>query len=172
MRSWLLALSLLASLGLSACGFQLRASQAMPFKTIAITPERGGGVAADLSRYFSDSLRSAAPGAGQELPEVILDILQEQREKIVVGVNTSGQVREYQLRLTVTFRVRTPQGRELIGSTPIEQSRDISFNESAVLAKESEEVLLYRDMQTDVVQQLLRRLAAIKNLAPAAAPAQ
>ncbi len=170
MRLRLVALCFLVSLGLGGCGFQLRASQVMPFKTIAITPERGGGVAADLSRYFSDSLRSVAPGIGQEAPEVILDILQEQREKIVVGVNTSGQVREYQLRLTVTFRVRTPQGRELIGSTAIEQSRDISFNESAVLAKESEEVLLYRDMQTDVVQQLLRRLAAIKNVAPAPTP--
>ena len=170
-RSMLAAL--LAGAGLSGCGFKLRASQTMAFNTIAVTPERGAGVAADMARYFSASLKPAAPGKGEAAPEVVLDIVRELREKTVVGVNTSGQVREYQLRLAVTFKLRTPQGRELIAPTEIEQRREISFNESAVLAKENEEVLLYRDMQTDIVQQLLRRLAAIKNLgvdAPPAAP--
>ena len=105
-----------------------------------------------------------APAQGGVPPQVIVDILQELREKVVVGVNASGQVREFQLRLSVTFRMRTPQGRELITATQIQQQRDISFNESAVLAKEAEEGLLYRDMQSDIVQQLLRRLAAIKQL--------
>jgi LPS-assembly lipoprotein len=162
--------ALAASAGLGGCGFKLRASQTMAFQTIAVTPERGAGVAADMARYFAESLRPVAPGQGGVAPEVILDILQELREKTVVGVNTSGQVREYQLRLAVTFKLRTPQGRELIAPTEIEQRREISFNESAVLAKEAEEVLLFRDMQTDIAQQLLRRLAAIKNLGGGTAP--
>ena len=152
----------LAVSALAGCGFKLRAAQTMPFKTIAITPERGAGVASDMARYFSDILVPVAPGAGGVLPDVILDITQELREKLVVGVNTSGQVREYQLRLRVFFKLRTPKGRELIPLTEIEQNRDISFNESVVLAKENEEALLYRDMQTDIAQQLLRRLAAAK----------
>ncbi len=147
---------------LGGCGFKLRAAQAMPFNTIAVTPEQGGGVAGYMARYFSSSLVPVAPGAGGVPPDVILDIVQEVPEKIVVGVNTAGQVREYQLRLRLLFKLRTPQGRELIGLTEIEQTRDISFNESIVLAKESEEALLYRDMQTDIAQQLLRRLAAVK----------
>jgi LPS-assembly lipoprotein len=40
--------------------------------------------------------------------------------------------------------------------------RDISFNESQVMAKEHEEAMLYRDMQSDVVRQVLRRLSALK----------
>jgi LPS-assembly lipoprotein len=163
--------ALVAGVALGGCGFKLRASQTMAFNTIAVTPERGAGVAGDMSRYFAATLRPVAPGAGGEAPEVILDIVQELREKIVVGVNASGQVREYQLRLAVTFKLRTPQGRELIAPTEIEQRREISFNESAVLAKEAEEVLLYRDMQNDITQQLLRRLAAIKNLGGGTAPA-
>jgi LPS-assembly lipoprotein len=75
-------------------------------------------------------------------------------------------VREFQLRLRVKFRVRTLQGVELIAPTEVVLQRDISFNETAVLAKESEEILLYRDMQSDLVQQLLRRVAAIKSLTP------
>jgi LPS-assembly lipoprotein len=40
--------------------------------------------------------------------------------------------------------------------------RDISFNDTQVLSKESEEALLWREMQSDMVQQLIRRLAAAR----------
>lgn len=149
---------------LAGCGFQLRSSQTFAFQTLAVTPERNGLVAADLIRYFGKSIVPLVPVRGSEPPQVIVDVLQEAREKNVVGVNASGQVREFQLRLRLQFRLRLPDGRELIAPTEISQQRDISFNESAVLAKEAEEVLLFRDMQNDLLQQLLRRLAAIKSL--------
>jgi LPS-assembly lipoprotein len=149
---------------LGACGFRLRSSQNFAFQTIAVTPETGGLVATELQRYFGDSVRPVSPAKGEAPPQVIVDILQELREKTVVGTNATGQVREFQLRIRVRFRMRTPQGRELIADTEITQQRDISFNESAVLAKEAEEALLYRDMQSDIVQQLLRRLAAVKSI--------
>ena len=161
-RRHLLALAPAALM--AGCGFRLRTSQVMVFQTIGVTPEKGGGVAGELARYFGDALRPVAPGAGEQAPEVILDVLQEVRSKNVVAVSSTGQVREFQLLLQVRFRLRTPQGRELLGSTDLEQRRDISFNESAVLAKEAEEGLLYRDMQSDMVQQILRRLAAVKAL--------
>lgn len=154
----------LAGALLPGCGFRLRSSQAFAFQTLAVTPEKGGLVATDLIRYFGNAIVPLAPARGAQAPQVVLDILQDLREKEVVGVNASGQVREFQLRIRVRFRMRTPQGRELIAATEIVQQRDISFNESAVLAKEAEETLLYRDMQNDIVQQLLRRMAAIKQL--------
>jgi len=164
-RRHFIAIALLTSL-LAGCGFKLRASQTFAFDTVAVTPESGGAVAAELIRYLGDKVRPVAPSKGVEAPQVIVDILQETREKTVVGVNATGQVREFQLRIRVKFRMRTPQGRELISDTDITQQRDISFNESAVLAKESEEGLLFRDMQSDIVQQLLRRMAAIKSITP------
>ncbi|MNV80072.1 LPS-assembly lipoprotein RlpB [compost metagenome] len=97
--------------------------------------------------------------------QTIMDLIQEQQERVVVGLNASGQVRELQLRLRVKFRLRTPTGVELIPETEILQERDISYNETIALAKEAEEALLYRTMRTDIVQQLLRRLAVAK-LAP------
>ena len=100
----------------------------------------------------------------QDRAQVLLDVLADQREKVVVGLNASGQVREFQLRMRFRFKLRTPTGKELIHETELLQQRDISFNESAVLSKEAEENLLYRDMQTDIVQQLMRRLAAVKTL--------
>ena len=163
-RRSLFALPVAALLG--GCGFKLRGKQNYAFETIAVTPEKGAAVASELSRYLGDMVRPVAPPAGGVPPEVIVDILGETREKVIVALNASGQVREYQVRIKVRFRMRTSQGRDLIEPTDILQERDISFNESAVLAKEAEEVLLYRDMQSDIVQQLLRRIAAVKSLNP------
>nr|MDP2192039.1 LPS assembly lipoprotein LptE [Rhodoferax sp.] len=158
----LISLTGLATLALGGCGFKLRGSQNFSFSTLAVTPHPGGAVAIELRRSFGSAVRVLAPDEPLDKAQVVLDILQEQREKTVVGVNSSGQVREFQLRIRVKFRVRTPQGKELAPDSEILQQRDISFNETAVLAKEFEEVLLYRDMQTDIVQQLIRRLASVK----------
>jgi LPS-assembly lipoprotein len=43
-------------------------------------------------------------------------------------------------------------------------NRDISYNETGALSKESEEGLLYRDMENDLVLQVQRRLAAIRQI--------
>ncbi|WBY03886.1 LPS assembly lipoprotein LptE [Ramlibacter tataouinensis] len=152
-------------LGLSGCGFRLREAPDFAFDSIAI-PGSTSGVAAQLRRTLSGSggVRVLAAGEAPSQAQVVLDILAEQREKVVVGLNATGQVREFQLRTRFKFRLRTPQGRELIPDTELVQERDVSFNESAVLAKEAEEGLLYRDMQNDLVQQLMRRLAAVKSL--------
>ena len=155
-----------ATAGLAACGFRLRGAMDFAFDTVAVTPETGGAVAPELIRILGDRIRPVAPKQDQEPPQVIVDILGETREKSVVGTNSSGQVREFQLRLRVKFRMRTPQGRTLIEETEVAQQRDISFSEAAVLSKEAEEGLLFRDMQSDIVQQLLRRMAAVKTLSP------
>jgi LPS-assembly lipoprotein len=156
----------LLALALSGCGFKLRSNQVFAFQTIAVTPEKGNAIATELARYLGDKVVVLAGKPGQAAPQVIFDIVQEQREKTVVGVNATGQVREFQLRIRVKFRLRTPQGVELIPETELTQQRDVSFSESAALAKEAEEIMMYRDMQADIVQQLLRRLAAIKSLGP------
>ena len=164
-RRQLLGVSIALS-SLVGCGFQLRSSQEFSFTRIALTGGAGSAVAADLARYLGPLVVPMGSTAGPDGPQVILDILQELREKTVVAVNASGQVREMQLRLRLRLQVRSGLGRELITATEIVQLRDITFNETAALAKEAEEQLLYRDMQTDIVQQILRRLAAIKRIDP------
>ena len=167
-RRALLALLPPAGLALAGCGFKLRGSQNYGFERIAVLPNPGGPLLTELRRSLANAVTVLPAEAPLSQAQVVLDLLQEQREKIVVGVNASGQVREFQLRLRVRFKLRTPQGQELIGPSDISQQRDISFNESAVLAKEAEEGLMYRDMQSDIVQQLLRRLAAWQAVAPLA----
>ena len=152
-----------AAAALAGCGFQLRQAPDFAFDSIVVAAPASSPLANELRRNLgANGKLQVLPPLQQQQADVILDLLQEQREKVVVGLNATGQVREFQLRSRVRFRLRTPQGRELIPDTELLQQRDISFNESAVLAKEAEENLLYRDMQTDIVQQLMRRLAAIK----------
>jgi LPS-assembly lipoprotein len=150
---------------LTACGFKLREPPSFAFKTIYFAPPANSSLGAEIKRAITSSgVAVVDDAARRDASEVVLDLLADQREKSVVGLNATGQVREFQLRTRLKFQLRTPQGKELIPETELLQQRDISFNESAVLAKESEENLLYRDMQVDLVQQLLRRLAAVKTL--------
>ena len=162
-RRHLLALAALPAL--AACGFQLRQAPNFAFKTIHVGSGESSPIGNELKRSIAANGNVQVVNAAQlNTADVVLDVLGEQREKVVVSLNSTGQVREFQLRSRFTFRLRTQLGRELIPSTEILQQRDISFNESAVLSKEAEEALLYRDMQTDIVQQLLRRLAAVKEI--------
>lgn len=148
---------------LSACGFKLRGSERFAFSRIAIISSAGdGAVAQELRGAFPGSVQVLNPDTPTTQAQVVLHISGEQREKLVVGTNASGQVRELQLRLQIRFSVRTPQGSALMPEDSIALQRDLSFNESAALAKEAEEAQLYRDMRHDIVHQILRRLATLK----------
>ena len=151
---------------LAGCGFELRRAPHFAFTTIYIGSAPNSPFGNELKRNVAsgDGVRVLADAAASSGAQVILDLLAEQREKVVVGLNASGQVREFELRTRIKFKLRTPQGKELIPETELVQTRDVSYNESIALSKEAEEGLLYRDMQTDLVQQLMRRLAAVKSL--------
>lgn len=149
------------ALAVAACGFRLRGQEQFAFDTIYLNFPANSALAAELARNIrAGSNAQVVPDPKKA--QSVLDLIGEAREREVLSVSAQGRAREFQLRYRVAFRVRDGQGRELIGPTELVVQRDVSFNESQVLAKESEEALLFRDMQTDVVQQLLRRLAAIR----------
>ena len=157
-----LGVALVATSLLAGCGFRLRGRQSFAFTSIAIQPSPGGAVVQELRRSFGGAVQVLGDDVPVAQAQVVLRILGEQREKIVVGVNSSGQVLAFQLRLRVRFRLDTPQGKELIVENEIMQQREVSYSESAALAKETEMTNLYLDMQSDIAQQIQRRLAAVK----------
>lgn len=158
---------------LMGCGFQLRQAPKFAFQTlVAPLPD-----ASPLRRELRNALVFAgiqvldampaqvAPGVPSPVTvDAVLEVLSDQREKSVVGSTAAGQVREFQLRTRFRFRLSTPKGKELIADSEILLQRDISYSESVALSKADEEAELYRDMQTDIVQQVLRRLAAVRSL--------
>ena len=148
-----------AASALPGCGFQLRQPPRLPFNTIALT---GFGTRSPLA----DELRRQLGRQVEVLPSpdkaaVVLQAMDDQRERSVVASTAAAQVRELQLRLKFSFRAHTPGGRELIPRVDLLLSRDLSYSETAALAKEQEEADLFREMQNDVVAQVMRRLAAL-----------
>lgn len=150
----------------TGCGFKLRGAQSYAFSSVYINGSATSLLLGELRRGLEagGDMKVITDNKQLDAVQVILDVLTDQREKTVVGQTASGQVREFQLRLRFKFKLRGKDGKELIPETEILQQRDISFNESAVLSKEAEEGLLYRNMQGDIVQQTLRRLSSVRSL--------
>lgn len=158
------AFMLVAAAMLSACGFHLRGSgnQAeLPFKTIYLGFPGTSSLGNELKRYIASS-GSTAVVTDPKTAEAVLEPLAESKNKQIISLNSQGRVREYALNYRLLFQVRDSKNNILLAPTDINIRRLISFNELQVLAKESEETMLYRSMQTDLVQQVLWRLTAIK----------
>ncbi len=149
----------LLALLLAACGFQLRSAQPLPFTSLYIAENwELGAVLKRNIRALGNTQLAESPQQAQ----AVFTLIGEAREKNILSLSGTGRVREFQLRYRLAFRVHDLKGREFIAPTEIVLVRDISFSDDRVLAKEQEEALLYRDMQNDMVQQLMRRLAAAK----------
>jgi LPS-assembly lipoprotein len=151
------ALGVLASA--AGCGFHLRGAVQLPFPSLYVQVSNASQVGHELKRALrasdvrlTDSAKEAA---------ATLAILSEIRERHILSLGGQGRVREYQLRYRLAYQVTSPKG-VVTPPTEIVLKRDISFNDTEALAKEAEEGILYRDMQLDAVQQLLRRLQATK----------
>jgi len=158
MRRWLaFALVLL----LSACGFQLRGAYPLPFDKLYINLPETSELHAQLKRSIAAGSNARVVSAQKDAQAMLL-VLGDVPVKDVLSLSAAARVSEYQLVRTFTFRVVDAQGRDWLPRNQIVIHRDITFNDDLVLSKESEETLLWRDIQNDLVQQILRRLAAAK----------
>ncbi len=146
---------------LAGCGFQLRRSAALPFRTLYTGFAPTSAVGAEFRRLVRVAEDTRLVDDPAEAEARLVDI-RELREKEVVGFSSTGRPREYQLRLRFTFRVVDRDSQPLLPLTEIVLRRDITSSDVELVAKQQEEELLYREMQSDLVQQLLRRLAAIR----------
>jgi LPS-assembly lipoprotein len=158
-RRFLIAAGAGALLG--GCGFRLRGDVSLPFQSIYISAAENSAFAAELSRALAGG-SNVTIASRPEDAEAILEILGDTREKQILTLTSAGTVAEFLLRYRVTYRLRSKDGRELVPRSEILLTRDYAFNNSLVLAKDTEETLFYRDMQSDAVQQVLRRLRKIK----------
>ena len=115
-------------------------------------------MAAALRRALAASQVRVVEGLAQA--DVVMEVLGEGRDKGVVAQTAAGQVREVSLLARFQFRVRRPDGETIMPATGLEQRRSLTTTESATLAKEREEEELYRAMEADIADQVLRRLAS------------
>ena len=161
MRKLLLrTLALATALLLNACGFQLRGTANLPYETLHVAAPNTSAVANEIRRSVAASSKTRVIDNPKEA-QATLHLLGETREKVILSLSGGGRVREFQLRYRMTYRLVDKTNRELRPTTQIQLYRDLSYNDADTLSKESEEALLYRDMQTDAVSQLLRQLQAV-----------
>lgn len=157
------AIAALAALLIAGCGFQLRGSATLPFNTLYVEAPAASLFATQLRRVIGSGSDTRITNNAAEA-DATLEVVQELRDKEILSLSAGGRVRELQLRYRVQYRVYDKNKAPVAPPGEIVLRRDYSFNDQEQLSKESEEALLYRDMQADAVQQLVRRLqAAAKN---------
>jgi LPS-assembly lipoprotein len=144
----------------AACGFRLRGTADVPFEKLYV-PNPTGGLALDLKRNLQAGTRARVVDDPKDA-DALLQFTEETRQKEILSLTGTGRVREFTLRYRVGFRVHDGKGGDFVPTNTIELKRDVTFNDAEILAKEAEEQLLFRDMQSDMVHQIIRRLAAAK----------
>jgi LPS-assembly lipoprotein len=151
-----------AVLALSACGFRLAGSDPLP-GMLARPYLSLKDPYTDFSREFEHQLKSA----GATLQSVranstaSIDVTKDLVEQRTLSVNVNNIPTEYEITYTVTFAVRGAD-KELLAPQTISLSKDFSFEEPVLLAKEHEADSLRQQMARDLVAIAMRRLTSLK----------
>ena len=183
----LLTLATSAAVGLSGCGFELRRAPNLAFKSVQLSGFAANSpLAGELAKALEDAGVSvvestAAAAAQQNVPaniaassprvlssHVVLEALSDSREQAVASITAFSQVRDLSLRTRFKFQLVRADGSQLLAPIELLLTNDLPYNEKDALAKIDESAAMHRAMQTDIVQQVMRRLAVVRpeQLAP------
>jgi len=155
------SLMLLLALSLASCGFHLRGEAKMPFSTIFIEAANSNSLLiSELRRLLVANQVQLVSKPDQA--DMVLNISLELPEKQILTLGGSGRVSEFQLRYRVSLRAYDQQQREWLAADDLQLSRDFSYDDTQILAKEAEEAQLYQYMRSDMAQQIMRRLSHAK----------
>ena len=149
------------SMGLFACGFHLRGEAHYAFATLFLNSPPALPITTELKRSLEGigcaQLVAAAAGA-----EAVLEVNSVEDTKQILSLSGGGKVAEYLLTKRVMFRVHDNDGQDWLPTAEVLVRRSYTYSDTEALAKEAQEQRLWREMQTDSVQQIVRRLQAAK----------
>jgi LPS-assembly lipoprotein len=155
----LTATVLLAGLALSAgCGFHLRGQSTLPFTSAYVEAAANSVMAGRLRTLLGQEGKLTEQ---RDKADTVIRLTGESRVKTILSLSGAGKVREYRLTHKISVSAVDSQGRELLAPSEIQLSRDFSFSDAQLLAKEAEEAALQRDMDEDTLRQITRRLAFV-----------
>ena len=157
---WFACLLTIVSTMLGGCGFQLRGQADFTFKNLQVVAGDSTALIQELKRVLRTNGVTVVNDIAQS--DAQLTILSEGVQRSILTFNSSGSAREIELRYVLSFQLRDAKGNLLIAPSQILLKRDLTYSDNQVLAKTSEEQILTADMRSDVVQQLMRRLAAAR----------
>jgi LPS-assembly lipoprotein len=150
----------LLALSLTSCGFALRGSYELPYKTLFVTSSGNSVVAGQIRREIADTQTRIV--AASKDAEAALTILEERRDRQILSLSGAGRVREFELRMKVTYQFVDAKGLTIIPTSEILLKRTFAYDDTRVIAKQQEETMLYQDMERDATGQILRRMIAVK----------
>ncbi len=137
----------------------------MGIKSIHVSTVGASPVATEVRRRLAGGPTKLATSAKDA--EAHLRINSETPEKSILTLTGAGRVYEHQLRLRVDYQVSDAAGKPLVEQTVLEVRRNLTYSETAPLAKEAEEAQLYIDMRQDAAAIILRRIAVAAGGGPA-----
>jgi LPS-assembly lipoprotein len=148
-------------LALASCGFHLQGRQPLPeaFAYTYIDTK-------DEQTDFVQDLRKALIASGAKVIRTqgssgaTIDVHDDELTERVLSVSARNIPTEYELTYKVEFSVSSG-GKQLIEHEEISASRDFSFDETQLLAKEREQEILREALARDLVALVMRRLAAL-----------
>ena len=161
-RLWI---SLMMTLPLAACGFQLRGSRSsanLPFSSVHLEIAKNSPIERELRNAIL-SQGNTAIATDRKSAEITVRVLSERQEKKVLTLNAQGQVREFSLLYRLNFNAKDSAGKILVPSTELALQSSMAFSESQALAKETEERMIFADLRGDAVSQIIRRLTRISS---------
>ena len=149
-------------IGLSACGWRLAGSHPLP--AVLARPYLSlKDPYTDFSREFEHQLKSSG-AALQSLranSTATVEVTKDLVEQRTLSVSAKNIPTEYELTYTVTFTVQGAD-KVLLAPQTISLSKDYSFEENVLLAKEHEADILRQQMARDLVSIAMRRLTSLK----------
>jgi len=152
---------LLALSALSACGWRLQGTTKLP-ELMSVTYVDSTDRYSDFNRALRESL--AASGArlttDRATATAIVRIRKDQSGQRVLSVSARNTPEEYEVYYTVEYSVDGVNG-ELIAPQTLQLTRDYSYDETAVLAKQREQAVLREALARDLAGLVIRRLASL-----------
>jgi LPS-assembly lipoprotein len=158
-RLFLVALPVALAAG---CGFQLRQLEGMPFATLYIDAPNGSPVAQRIRAALKASKSTHLVASAAEA-EAVLKIEREERARSILSLSGAGRVIEYRLNLNLVYSISDKDKRLLAEPETIDLSRDMTYSDSELLAKNAEEKLLYSDMDDNAALRIFRRMQALSS---------
>lgn len=155
------ALTLILALALTACGFHRQGVRPLsPVMKVTYVDARDDR--SDFLRGLSSALEAngATLAATRDSATAVLNVERDETGQRVLSVSARNTPTEYEIYYTVTYSV-TANGEELLAPRTLTLTRDYSFNEEALLAKQHEEEFLREALARDLVSQVMRSLASL-----------
>ncbi|HZQ62691.1 MAG TPA: LPS assembly lipoprotein LptE [Casimicrobiaceae bacterium] len=146
---------------LAGCGFHLRGDVTYAFNSVYLNAPADNPLTAELKRALEGATHMQLAKAPTDA-QVVLDVTGVGDDKQVLSLSGGGRVREFLLTKRAIIGVHDATGREWLPTAEVTVRRSYTFNEAEVLAREAQEQRLLKEMQTDIVQQIVRRLQAAR----------